>query len=130
MNLTGFALQARKSKKRKKKKKDYIHREMKFMIQIILINIKLTVSKIIILVRWLFVSDTCDVPQLYIIFLNRLFLLYVYLNMFMPREFTLHYQAIFGVKICWICLWFNTIQNATKCLLKQSYICNWNFISK
>lgn len=64
MNLTGFALQARKSKKKKEKKEDYIHREMKIMIQIILINIKLTVSKIIIFVRWLFVSDTCDVPQL------------------------------------------------------------------
>lgn len=47
MNLTGSALQLENQQQ-----KDYIHREMKIMIQSILINIKLTVSKIIIFVRW------------------------------------------------------------------------------
>lgn len=79
-------------------------------------------------VFFVYFKDTCDVPQFQINFPDRIFLFYLHLNLFMPKNSGCINRLFLSLNT--LNFPFKSMKNTIKCfLLKLKYIFfNWNYI--
>lgn len=77
---------------------------------------------------FVYFKDTCDVPQFQIVFPDRIFLFYLHLNLFMPKNSGCINRLFLSLNT--LNFPFKSMKNTIKCfLLKLKYIFfNWNYI--